>query len=69
MNFAATYEEEFYKVKDSIETTFSNLCKLWDKIGNVAEPKRDNAKISLICSCAEAIDSHLNNVYETEYKV
>ena len=69
MNLKEDYEEVCIKIIESIEETFSKLCPLWDKIGLVPSSSRDSTKINLMNSCVEAVDQHLEYIYETELRV
>lgn len=61
------YDEEFAKLKDSVEETFRRICIIKDKIGK--EYNRENFKNKLFMDCLNAFDDQLTTIYDQEEAV
>lgn len=63
------YEEELIKIKESMNESCKKIFALWDEIGDYTREMKANNRSTIICSCVNLIDKHLNGVYEEEKKV
>lgn len=63
------YEEELIKIKESMNESCRKIFALWDEIGDYTTEMKSNNRSTIICSCVNVIDKHLNGIYEEEKKV